>query len=147
MTGFVIQPKQPPFQWRMLLAQVSTGVAGVAVYIGAHEAVHGALMWLFSRVRPSFGFRQLRAYTGSTAYFDRTAYLVIAAAPMTLWTIVLNVMVAEQPAMYFWPIWGVQTLNISSSVGDFYYFARVLLQPKDVLLQDDGTNITVYRAV
>lgn len=56
-------------------------------------------------------------------------------------------MVAEQPAMYFWPIWVVQTLNISSSVGDFYYFGRVLLQPKDVLLQNDGTDIAVYRAV
>ena len=40
--------------WKMFLLRFAAAVAGYAAYIIGHEAVHGALMWLFSRRKPSF---------------------------------------------------------------------------------------------
>lgn len=144
LAGFYIAPEQPPFDWFMLFQQVLLGVSGLIVYIAGHEAVHGALMWLISRKKPRFGFKLIYAYAASSAYFDKTSYLLIAVAPIMLWTAFLTGMALEQSAVFFWPIWAVQIMNWRGSAGDVYMLAQVLAVPGDVLVHDDGASMTFW---
>ena len=110
----------------------------IALYMVAHEAVHGALMWLYSRKKPRFGFRMGCAFAASNMYFGKNAYLSIALAPLVLWGAALMAASLMVPADWFWVLWGVQLTNLSGSAGDLYVFGRVLKKPSNVLVQDNG---------
>lgn len=147
LIGLWLQPEAQPSDALRLFEQAAAGFAGVAVYIAGHEAVHGVLMWLISRRKPRFGFKLMYAYAGSTAYFDKAAYLLIAIAPLAVWTVVLSVLAAALPPVCFWPVWAVQIMNISGAAGDLYVFFHLLNHPRSTLVQDDGTAMTVWHAV
>ena len=119
-------------------------LAGVCLYIVGHEAVHGAVMWLFSHEKPRFGFSLMYAYAGSAAYFSKGPYLLISLAPAVLWGLLLAALTALLPDPWFWPLWIIQITNISGSAGDFYVFFKMLAKPNSVLVQDTGTAMTVY---
>jgi len=139
--GLLIQPKLGLLfsggLWRVLLRFAAIAVL-IALYMVAHEAVHGALMWLYSRKKPHFGFKMGCAYAGSQMYFGKNAYLSIALAPLVLWGAALTVISLMVPADWFWVLWGVQLTNLSGSAGDLYVFGRVLKKPDNVLVQDNG---------
>ena len=119
-------------------------LVGVAVYIPGHEAVHGALMWHFSRVRPRFGLKLMYAYAGSDVYFAKRAYLCIALAPLLVWGIALTVLSQLAPLTWFWPVWMVQLMNITGAAGDLYVSWKIGRMPATVLVQDTGVAMTVY---
>lgn len=149
LTGAVMQPQDGRFfddGFLPVLLRLLAALAGSAVYIVAHEAVHGALMWLISRKRPRFGFSLMYAYAGSAAYFDKRAYLLIAIAPVAVWTPALACAALCVPSGWFWAVWAVQALNISGAAGDVYLFASLLKKPPTVLVQDSGTAMLVYDA-
>ena len=151
--GIVIQPenaldafrlKDDP--WGFALRSLAV-LAGTLVYIAGHEAVHGVCMWLYSSKKPSFGFTLAYAYAGSRMYFVKSAYMVIALAPVVVWMILLELLTLSLPAVWFWPVWFVQITNISGAAGDFYVFARMIRQPASVLVQDTGTAMTLWLPV
>ncbi len=115
-----------------------------AAYIVGHEAVHGVFMWHYSRKKPRFGFSFTYAYAGSDMYFAKKPYLVIAIAPVATWTVVLAVLQLLIPAEWFWVVWFIQITNISGAAGDLFVFALMLKKPDTVLVQDSGTDMTVY---
>lgn len=117
---------------------------GILVYIAGHEAVHGAFMWHYSRIRPNFGFAFTYAYAGSNCYFAKGAYLVIALAPLVLWGVLLVVLTLLLPAEWFWVVWAIQIMNVSGAAGDLFVFVRILRKPQHVLVQDTGTSMTVF---
>lgn len=119
------------------------GVGSFAYIIG-HEAVHGLLMWRFSHIRPSFGFSLAYAYAGSSCYFAKGAYLLIAIAPVTVWFVLLGITALLAPSGWFWVIWLIQVINLGGAAGDFFVFARVLRQPKTLLVQDTGTSMMFF---
>ena len=131
--------------WRMVLLRLIAAAAGYAVYIIGHEAVHGALMWLFSRRKPSFRFSLLYACAGSKAFFGKAAYLTIAVAPLALWTPFLTLCALLLPPEWFWAAWLVQTGNISGAAGDLYMFFHLLKEPCTLLVQDSGTAMNLYQ--
>lgn len=141
--GFVFRPQNASFGW----LQWIFAFAGIALYIVGHEAVHGVLMWLISHEKPRFGFKLMYAYAGSSAYFDKPAYLLIAIAPLAVWTIVLSVLAFVLPAVCFWPVWVVQVTNVSGAAGDLYVFFHLINRPRTILVQDDGAAMTVWRPV
>lgn len=147
LLGAVLQPQDGSFFDRYFLWKLLAALAGSAAYIVLHEAVHGMLMWLMSRKKPSFGFSLMYAYAGSRAYFDKSAYLLIALAPVGLWTPLLWQLALLVPSGWFWAVWAVQALNLSGAAGDVYMFARMLRKPRTVLVQDSGTAMLVYDAV
>ena len=116
---------------------------GIFAYIAGHEAVHGILMWYFSRIKPRFGFSFTYAYAGSDVYFAKSAYLAIALAPVTLWFVLFGTIQLAVPSGWFWIIWALQIMNISGAAGDLYVFARILRMPESVLVQDTGTAMTI----
>lgn len=145
--GLLIQPKLDLlFSGGLLQVILHFAVltAAIAVYMIGHEAVHGALMWLYSRKKPHFGFKMGCAYAGSQMYFGKNAYLSIALAPLVLWGSVLTAASLMVPADWFWVFWGVQLTNLSGSAGDLYVFGRVLKKPDNVLVQDNGIVIHLH---
>ena len=113
-------------------------------YIIGHEAVHGAFMWHYSHCKPHFGLSFAYAYAGSDAYFAKGAYLVIALAPVTLWTLLLVLIQLLLPPDWFWVVWLIQISNISGAAGDLFVSQHLRKAPSTVLVQDDGTSMKVF---
>ena len=116
-------------------------------YIVLHELTHGAVMYLLCRVRPVFGVKlPFYAYCGSSALFDKSRYALIALAPCLLWGIVFGVLAAFfHSDVWFWVIWLLQAGNIGGATGDIFVACKLPFYPKDVLIRDSGTDMTVYR--
>lgn len=146
----------PPFLWGYSLffggdgslsasfLRLGAALVGLLAYIALHELTHGAVMKACgASVR--YGYKVVYAYAGSDAYFTRSAYFVIALAPVVLWGIVFAVLTACLPEHWFWVGWLWQLMNVSGAAGDFYCSIRILRAPRDTLVQDTGTAMTFYR--
>lgn len=104
---------------------------GMVVYMILHEFVHGILMKKFSGVKPKYGFTGLYAYAGSTAYFDRKHYIIIALAPIVIWGIVLAVLQFAVPDHGHGSYILYQIINISGAAGDIYVTYKMSRLPAD----------------
>ena len=148
--GFLLQPESA-IGWLSLdeeplytLVQCLIALGGTLLYIIGHEAVHGAFMWHYSHSRPDFGLSFTYAYAGSQCFFAKQPYLIIALAPVVVWSVGLCALALLLPADWFWTVWVIQIMNISGAAGDFYVFFHLLNAPGHILVQDTGTAMTVY---
>lgn len=120
-------------------------LVSIIIYMVLHEFVHGIFMRYYSGgVKVKYGFTGLYAYAGSEAYFGKKAYTVIALAPVIILgaiLLALNLIFAEN---WFWTIYLIQTLNISGAAGDFYVVYKFSGMPREILVQDSGTDMTVF---
>ena len=130
--------------WYMPLLKASVLMLGYIAYIVFHELVHGIFMKHFSGVKPKYGFTLMYAYAGSSAYFNKKSYIIIALAPVVIWGAVLGVLCAVLPQSWFWVVYLIQIGNISGAAGDFYVTFKFLKLPKDILVNDTGVAMTVY---
>ena len=133
-------------EWDFSAIRLLVMAVGIFVYIVGHEAVHGALMWLFSHQKPKFGISLQYAYAGSDYRFPKKQYLIIAIAPLLVWGIVLLLLALLLPSGWFWPVWIIQVQNVSGAAGDLFMFFHILRKPDQVLIQDSGTAMTVWIA-
>ena len=141
-----LEPDSDIFVLELLLPLIVL-LAGIFAYIVLHEAVHGVFMYAFSRVRPRFGFKLVFAYAGSEAYFDKIRYIVIALAPVVFWGMVLLIIDLFCKGIWFWVFYIIQVCNVGGAAGDLYVTAKILRMPKDILIQDTGTQMTVFAPV
>jgi len=124
---------------------IVVAIVGFIAYIILHEAVHGIVMYLACRVKPKFGFKGWAAYAGSSAYYDKAHYVLIALAPVVFWGIVFAVLnIFFHNGTWFWVIWMLQICNIGGASGDFYCTYKMMRYPKNILVQDSGLDMTVY---
>lgn len=130
--------------WYMPLVKIFVMMAGYVAYIILHELVHGVFMKCFSGIKPKYGFTLMYAYAGSSAYFNKKSYIIIALAPVVIWGAVLGVLCAVLPQSWFWVVYLIQIGNISGAAGDFYVTFKFLKLPKDILVNDTGVAMTVY---
>lgn len=115
-------------------------------YIILHEATHGLVMYLSVKAKLNFGFKGWAAYVGSTGYFDKKHYILISLAPFVLWGIVFGVLTAFfHSGIWFWVIWLLQIGNVSGASGDLFCVYKMFGCPKDILVQDTGMAMTIYR--
>lgn len=119
-------------------------MVALVVYMVLHELVHGVCMKAFSGVDPTYGFTGMYAYAGSTAYFSRPYYIVIALAPIVVWGVVLAIVCPLVPRAWFWIAYFVQISNISGAAGDLYVTWKMMHMPADILVNDIGVSMTVY---
>lgn len=126
------------------LLRLAATFGGCIVYILLHELVHGIFMKGFSRVKPHYGLSLTYAYAGSTAYFNRRHYVIIALAPVVIWGVVLAAAIPFVPRAWFWVLYFIQLMNLSGAAGDLYVTARMSRMPADILVQDSGVAMTVY---
>lgn len=129
------------------LVRFLTLFAGMVAYIVLHELVHGVFIRIFSGKRATYGFSWKYAWAGSDCYFGKLPYLVIALSPVVIWGIVLAVINAVVPIEWFWVVFAIQVMNLSGAAGDLYVTVRFLGFPKDILVKDTGTAMTVYTPV
>lgn len=121
-------------------------LAGSVAYILLHEAVHGITMKAFGCKKVRYGFTGMYAFAGCDEYFDKLSYLIIALAPVVIWGVVLGFIQDFVPVSWFWVVYWIQITNISGAAGDFYVFCLFSKLPKDILVKDVGTSMTVYSA-
>lgn len=114
------------------------------LYIILHEAVHGIAMKICGTKKVKYGFTGLYAFAGSDDFYDKTAYIFIALAPVILWGVVFAIINPFVPTSWFWVVYMLQIMNISGAAGDFFVSARFSRLPKDILVKDYGVGMTVY---
>lgn len=133
----------PPLQ----IAAAALGtLVGFVVYLFLHEGVHGMCIRWFSGVPAEYGF-QLKAgmaYAGSRYFFSKSAYIVIALAPIVVWGIVLTLLLRDIPEQYWWYLYAIQIFNVSGAAGDLFVTYRILTMPKDVLVLDTGMEMKFF---
>ena len=118
---------------------------GFVLYIFAHEAVHGLFMYAFCKTKIKYGFVGWAAYAGSSAYYDKKHYIIIALAPVVVWGVVFAVLnIFFHSGIWFWVIWFLQICNISGAAGDFFCVYKTARYPKDILVNDTGMEMQIF---
>lgn len=129
-----------PFLWAALILVVLTA------YLVLRTFVHGAFLYLFTRVRPKFGFSCGVFYCASPAYCEKQPYIIARILPALLWTVLfiaLNLFFLH--GIPFWFVWLLQCGNLSSMGGDMFVAFKIAQTPKNVLIFDEGLEISVFR--
>lgn len=118
---------------------------GYFAYIILHELTHAAVMKLAGGQKLRFGFTGLYAYAGSQVdHFNKTAYILIALAPLVIWGIIFTVLLIIAPPEWFWVFYFWQIGNISGAAGDIYVTLKCLRMPSDILVKDTGVEMFIY---
>lgn len=128
------------------LLRLGVLIAASMLYIVLHELVHGITMKLCGTKKIKYGFTGLYAFAGSSDYYDKKSYIIIALAPVVVWGIVLAVINFFVPYEWFWVVYTIQLANISGAAGDIYVTSKFSKMPKDILINDSGVGMTVYSA-
>ena len=116
----------------------------IVLYMVLHEAVHGVAMKICGTKKVKYGFTGLYAFAGSEDFYDKSAYIFIALAPVVLWGVVVAIINPFISAEWFWVVYFVQIMNVSGAAGDFYVTAKFSRLPSDILVRDYGVGMTVY---
>ncbi len=121
-------------------------IAGMIAYVILHELTHGVFLGAFTKMKPKFGFIGWAAYCGNEGYCSKGRYLVVALAPFVVWSIVFSILtVFFHEGIWFWFIWVLQTINVSGAAGDLFVSFKIARCQKDILVQDTGTKMKVFR--
>lgn len=125
---------------------LAAALAAYIVYIPLHEWVHGIFMWALSGVKPRYGLQlPYYAWAGSSAWFDRRSHNLIALAPLVLFTALLALAAARLPRDWFWPVWLIMIGHVSGCAGDVWCAAHIGRMEGEILVQDTGVRMRVYR--
>ncbi len=120
-------------------------IVGFVLYIFAHEAVHGLFMYAFCKTKINYGFVGWAAYAGSSAYYDKKRYIIIALAPVVVWGVTFAVLnIFFHSGIWFWVIWFLQIGNVSGACGDFFCVYKTARYPKDILVNDTGLEMQIF---
>lgn len=120
-------------------------IVGFVLYIFAHEAVHGLFMYAFCKTKIKYGFVGWAAYAGSSAYYDKKRYIIIALAPVVVWGVTFAVLnIFFHSGIWFWVIWFLQIGNVSGACGDFFCVYKTARYPKDILVNDTGLEMQIF---
>ncbi len=120
----------------------------IILYIPLHELVHGAFMKSFSGEKLSFGWKLVYAYCGSKeGMVNYPEYSTVALAPLIVFSIVFIAMMVLMPSWAL--VWYLmEVVNVSGSAGDIYVTLKLWKdRKKDILVNDTGTEMTIYKRV
>jgi hypothetical protein len=118
----------------------------MVVVVTIHEVIHGVFFWIFTGSRPVFAFKGLYAYAAAPGwYIPRWPFLIVGAAPLVFISLIG---VALMPYVSFVAVLflvAALTLNAGGSIGDMYCIGWLLSIRGNLLIQDYGDGIVVYR--
>jgi len=112
--------------------------------MAVHEATHGLVIQLLTKMKPSYGVRFPFLTTGNHAYLTRRSAVVVALAPAVIWGIVLAAALLTLPQDYLLTAYILLALNFAGSVGDCVEVYVVSRQQPDALVQDDGEQVHIF---
>ncbi len=129
-----------------VLSCAAAAMIGMIVYIFLHEWTHGVFIRLFTGKKGGFGFdgKFFMAYARSESFIAKWPYIIIALAPLAVWTIVLAMLLKDVDERYFWYLYAVQIFNVTGAAGDIYVTVSLLGMPDKVLVRDSGTAMDIY---
>lgn len=111
-----------------------------------HELVHGAFFWLFTRSRPTFGFRGGYAYAAAPGWlFPRRQYLVVTLAPFVLLSVlglILLTIIPQEAALFI--ILLAAVINAASAVGDMWVAFLIIRERRPIVIEDLGDGMNFY---
>lgn len=142
-----IRPEiSPGLGWLFSDANLLILIAGFIGVLILHELIHGLFFWLFTGVRPQFGFKVYYAYAAAPDWFlPRNQFLVVGLGPIVLISLAglgLMTVVSDQllPELLLLLI-----LNAAGSVGDLAVVGWLLGQPATTYINDTGPRMTFYK--
>jgi hypothetical protein len=124
---------------------IGGAVATTVLVLLLHEATHGLVFWLFTRSRPTFGFKGWYAYASAPGWhLTRGRFLAVLLAPIVVLTVAGLPLVAFGP-----PVVALFTLlgligNATSAIGDMYMCLRLLRVSRSAIVEDQHDGITWY---
>jgi predicted metal-dependent HD superfamily phosphohydrolase len=118
---------------------------GLIAVLVIHELVHGFFFWIFTGDRPKFGLHILYAYAAAPGwYLPRNYYLAVGLAPFVCISLVGLLLLPFVPFQIV-PVLVLSLIfNAAGSVGDFAVCGWLASQPKTLMVQDYGPNMTYY---
>lgn len=133
------------FGFAELLVGLVTFVVIMYAVVVAHEAVHGAGYWVFTRERPGFGLSVLYAWAAAPEwYLPRAPFLIVGLAPLVVISLLgVGALFVIPDAAVFWIVLAL-TLNAAGSVGDIAVAVWALTRSRVALFNDRGSAITAY---
>jgi Putative zincin peptidase len=96
---------------------ISVTVFACLIYMAVHEATHGVVLHILTKVKPSYALRFPFLTTGNHAYLTRRSAVVVALAPAVIWGIVLVAALLTLPQDYLLTAYILLALNFAGSVG------------------------------
>lgn len=129
--------------WSPILTIPATFLAAL-IYMAVHEATHGVMLQVLTKVKPSYRVRFPFLTTGNRAYLTRRSTAIVALAPAVLWGVVLSAVLLTIPADFQLTAYILLALNFAGSSGDFVETFVVERLPRNALVKDDGNKIRVF---
>lgn len=118
-------------------------LCAMLLYLTLHELTHGLFLRIYTgQVR--YARKGLTLFAGSEAYLSRRDFLLSLLAPVVLWGLLLAVICCFVSGIWFWLVYGLEIVNLGSSVGDLYLAAKAWKLPKTALYQNFGVSVYVY---
>lgn len=114
------------------------------IYMLVHELTHGIFLKLLSGVNPVYFVRLPFLCTGSTAYFNKKSFIIVALAPVVIWGVFLIAMLLLLPTDFFLVVYIVTALNFAGAAGDYLQVFALLKLPLEILIQDNGKETRLY---
>ena len=74
--------------WSLILT-ISVTLFACLIYMAVHEATHGVVLQMLTKVKSFYAVRFPFLTTGNHAYLTRRSAVVVALAPVVIWGIVL----------------------------------------------------------
>jgi len=110
-----------------------------------HELVHGVFFWLFTRSRPTFGFRGWYAFAAAPGWFlPRGQYLVVNLAPFVLLSVLGILLLAVVPTGALAAILAGTVMNAAGAVGDLWVVFLILRERRPIVIEDLGDGFNFY---
>ncbi|HLI89593.1 MAG TPA: DUF3267 domain-containing protein [Ktedonobacteraceae bacterium] len=129
--------------WPVLL-WAGINIISYIVILPVHEIIH-ALAFMLWGGRPHFGARlPMVLYCGAREQlFRRNQYLVVGLAPLVVITIAGIVLTLLAPVAASYVLFATVG-NVSGAAGDIWVVARLLRQPRHVLVEDTQIGYRVW---
>jgi hypothetical protein len=122
---------------------------GTAVFVPAHEAMHGLIFWLYTR-RVTFGFKPWTGlgpvfYAASAgSRFSRCQYQLACLAPQLLTVLLALTGALPVPDAVAIALAYAATLNLGGGVIDIFVAARLSRFPGGAVVEDSEDGMEVY---
>lgn len=118
---------------------------GYISYIFLHKLTHALVLSALTKTKPRIEFFG-RATCEGEIYYQKSCYLIAALAPLLIWGAIFGVLNAFfRTGIWFWVIWLLQAENISGAASDVFVTFKLLTHSKEVLVQDAGGKVSIYR--
>jgi len=130
---------------RFLGVLIGGAIASTILVLVLHEAAHGLVFWLFTRSRPTFGFKGWYAYASAPGWhLTKGRFLAVLLAPIVVLTVAgLPLVAFGPPVVALFALLGLIG-NATSAIGDLYMCLRLLRVDRSAIVEDRLDGITWY---